>query len=276
MPPHRLHAPTLVGDSIGLTAMRSLLVTAVGDESDLGAALSSGADAIVIDLEGAIAGDDRAAARACAARFLNEAKSRRDSPTMIVKVSRLGGQETDRDLDAVMPGAPDAIMLPGSLGAASVQQLSVKLALREAMSGIDDGSTRILALATQTARALFGMASYRGASARLTALVWSADELSADLKAETHRDVSGAYVATYRLARDLMLFAAAAARVAAIDAAFPNVADSEGLRTEAEEARRDGFAGKIAMDPIQARIINEVFGSRSVPLTTRPPTGRAT
>ena len=256
--------------------MRSLLVTTVGDESQLAAALSSRADAIVIDLEGTIAGDDRAAARARAGQFVKEVRSRGESPVMIVKVNRLGGQETDDDLDAVMPGAPDAILLPGSLGAASVQQLSVKLALREALSGIDDGSTRILAVATQSAPALFGMASYRGASARLAALVWSADELGVDLKAETHRDVSGAYVAPLRLARDLMLFAAAAAGVAAIDAAFPNVADGEGLRVEAKEARREGFTGKIAMDPVQARIINEVFASRSVQVTKRPPTTHPT
>jgi citrate lyase subunit beta/citryl-CoA lyase len=73
-----------------------------------------------------------------------------------------------------------------------------------------------------------------------------------------------------------MLFAAAAAGVAAIDEAFPNVADGEGLRMEAKEARRDGFAGKIAMDPVQARIINEVFASRSVQVTKRPPTTHPT
>jgi len=65
--------------------------------------------------------------------------------------------------------------------------------------------------------------------------------------------------------------AAAAAGVAAIDTAFADVSDVEGLRVEAEAARRDGFAGKMAMDAVQAHIINEVLAPRSIPLTELGP-----
>ena len=58
-------------------------------------------------------------------------------------------------------------------------------------------------------------------------------------------------IGPYRLARDLTLLAATAARVPAIDAAFPDARDLEGLRAEALAARRDGFAGKMAIDPAQ-------------------------
>jgi citrate lyase subunit beta/citryl-CoA lyase len=163
-----------------------------------------------------------------------------------------------------MPAAPDAIMLPKSLGGASVQQLSAKLAVREAEHGLADGATKIIAEATDSARAVFGMASYRISSVRLIGLVWSAQSLSADIGAETHLDSSGAYAGPYRLARDLTLLAASAAGVAAIDAIFADVRDVEGLRAEAILARRDGFAGKLAIDPAQARVINDVFRSRSV------------
>ena len=56
--------------------------------------------------------------------------------------------------------------------------------------------------------------------------------------------------------------------MAAIDAVFPNIRDMEGLRAEALAARRDGFAGKMAIEPAQVGVINDVFPSRSTPLAT--------
>jgi citrate lyase subunit beta / citryl-CoA lyase len=235
--------------------VRSLLI-APADERRLAEALNSGADAIVIDLAGPAAAD-RAAARASAARFLEATRSPNAGPKRIVKVSPLDSGETDSDLDAAMAHAPDAILLPRSLGAASVQQLSAKLAVREADCALADGSTRILAVA-DTAHALFGMGSYRGASARLTAIAWSAASLRSDMGVATDPD-GGAYAGPYRLARDLTLLAAASAGVAAINTVFTGRDDKEALRAEALAARRDGFAGKIAIDAAQAAVINRIF-----------------
>ena len=64
----------------------------------------------------------------------------------MVRVSPLGDAETDADLDAVMGQAPFAIVLPKCLGGASVQNLSVKLAVREALFGLEDGVTAIIAV----------------------------------------------------------------------------------------------------------------------------------
>ena len=111
------------------------------------------------------------------------------------------------------------------------------------------------------------MASYRGSSARLIGLAWDADSLCADIGAERRRGGLGGADGPYRLARDLTLLAATAAGVAAIDAAFADLRDPNGLRAEAQAARRDGFVGKMAIDPLQARIINDVFPLRSIPLT---------
>ena len=116
--------------------------------------------------------------------------------------------------------------------------------------GLADGATRIIAVA-DTAQSLFSMGSYRGSSARLIGVAWSAESLRADIGAETDRDRLGDYLGAYRLARELTLLAATSARVAAIDAAFPDIRDLEGLRAEALAARRDGFAGKMAIDPAQ-------------------------
>jgi len=67
----------------------------------------------------------------------------------------------------------------------------------------------------------------------------------------------------------LTLLAATAAGVAAIDTAFADLHDKEGLRAEAVAARRDGFVGKMAIDPAQAAIIDEVFPSRIPPPAER-------
>jgi citrate lyase subunit beta / citryl-CoA lyase len=243
--------------------MRSLLI-APADKQRLAEALESGADAIIVDLAQA-APAERATARAAAARFLKDARGRLGGPVLIVRANALDSGETDTDLDAVMPSAPDAILLPGSLGAASVHQLSAKLAVREADFDLADGETRIIA-AADTAQSLFHMGSYRGSSARLIGVAWSSESLRADIGAETDRDRLGDPLGPYRLGRDLTLLAAASARVAAIDTVFLNIRDIEGLRAEALAARRNGFAGKIALDSAQVGVINDVFPSRSMPL----------
>jgi citrate lyase subunit beta/citryl-CoA lyase len=241
--------------------MRSLLI-APADEQMLAEALNSGADAIIVDLAQA-APAERPAARAAAARFVKEARGRLGGPVLIVRANALDSGETDSDLDAVMPGPPNVILLPRSLGAASVQQLSAKLAVREADFDLADGETRIIAVA-DTAQSLFNLGGYRGASARLLGVAWSAEALRADIGAETNRDPVGDPLGPYRLARDLTLLAATSARVAAIDTVFPNILDLEGLRAEALAARRDGFTGKIALDSAQVGVINDVFPSQSM------------
>ena len=248
--------------------MRSLLI-APADERWLAEALESGADAILVDLAQA-APAERAAARAAAARFLKEARGRGRGPARIVRINPLDSGETDSDLDAAMAGAPDAILLPGSLGAASVQQLSAKLAVREAKFALPDGETRVIALVDK-AQSLFHMGSYRGASARLIGIAWSAEALRADIGAETDRDRLGATLGPYRLTRDLTLLAATSARVAAIDTVFLNIRDLEGLRAEALAAQRDGFTGKIALDPAQVGVINDVFPPQSMTLAKGRP-----
>ena len=236
--------------------LRSLIIAPGDDEARLQAALESGADAVVIDL--LVAPGARAAARANAARLL--AKSPTLAPALMVRVSPLGDAETDGDLDAVMGQAPFVIVLPHALKD-GIQQLSARLAVREAFGGLEDGSTRIVAIA-DTAAALIGLAGARDMSPRLIGLAWDAEALRADIGAETCRDESGAYAGPYRLARDLTLFAATAAGVAAIDGASTGLRDPERLLAEAFAARRDGFAAMVAADPDQVRIVNEVFRAR--------------
>jgi citrate lyase subunit beta / citryl-CoA lyase len=258
MPPHRLDAPA-PRDGGGLVPMRSLLFVPGDDEKKLGKALASEADALIVDLEDSVAFAAKPAARRIAAAFLLEARQRAERPRLFVRVNPLDGGLVDADLDAVMRAAPEAIMLPKSLDGASVQQLGAKLAVCEAENGLADGATRILAIATETAGALFGLGSYRGCSPRLDGLAWGGEDLSADLGAETNRRPDGVYGGPYDLARTLTLIGAAASGVTPIDAVFTNLRDLAGLRAEAIAARRDGFTAKMAIHPAQAPIINGVF-----------------
>src|SRR5262249_1054478 len=88
---------------------------------------------------------------------------------------------------------------------------------------------------------------------------WGAEDLSADLGAEANRDTDGNFLDPYRLARALCLAGAAAARVDAIDTVYVDFRNDAGLLRECEDARRDGFTGKMAIHPAPVPAMNEVF-----------------
>jgi citrate lyase subunit beta/citryl-CoA lyase len=239
--------------------MRSLLFTPADSPKKLDKAMTSGADAVIVDLEDSIAFDGKARARESAAAFLKEAVAANPRPYLLVRVNGLQTGLIDADLDAIAPAKPDAIMLPKAEGGASVVHADAKLAVREAQNDLFDGHIKIVALATETAAALFLAGTFANASARLTGLTWGAEDLSAELGAQANRDAQGRFLDPYRLARVLCLAGAASARVPAIDTVYVDFRNSDGFRTECEEACRDGFLGKMAIHPAQVPIINEVF-----------------
>ena len=239
--------------------MRSFLFVPADSPRKLEKSLESGADAIIIDLEDAIAADQKEAARANAAAFIKGLPASSSRPPIFIRVNGLESGLTDADLDAVLPAKPYGVVLPKGEGGASIIHLDAKLTAREALHGLPDGAIKILALATETAASLFLCGTYRNASPRLTGITWGAEDLSADLGAETNRDEAGRFTSPYWLARNLSLAAAAAARVEAIDTVYADFRNMEDLRAEALEARRDGFTSKMAIHPAQVAIINEVF-----------------
>ena len=239
--------------------MRSLLFVPANDAKKLDKAMACGADALIVDLEDSIPAQGKANARTSAAAFISEAGKAEHRPRLLVRINGFATGLADADLDAVVPARPDAIMLPKAEGGADVVRTDAKLLAREAIAGLPDGSIRIVAIATETATALFLAGTYGGASARLEGLTWGAEDLSAELGAEANRDGEGRFLDPYRLARALCLAGAAAARVQAIDTVAVDFRNAAALRQESEEARRDGFTGKMAIHPAQVPIINEVF-----------------
>ncbi len=239
--------------------MRSLLFVPADSAQKLGKALGCGADALILDLEDSVAPERKEAARAGAAAFLAQTRPLQQRPRLIVRINGLATGLSDADLDAVVPARPDAVMLPKAEGGASVVHVDAKLCAREALNGLPEGAIQVVAIATETASALFVAGTYRNASPRLAALPWGAEDLSAELGAEASRDAQGKFLDPYRLARALCLAAAAAANVPALDTVYVDFRNEAGLRRECEEARRDGFTGKMAIHPGQVATINDVF-----------------
>ncbi len=244
--------------------MRSLLFVPADSPKKLDKAMTSGADALIIDLEDSIAGDRKQAARAGAAAFLKDAVAVKPRPRLFVRVNGLASGLTDTDLDAVMPARPDGIVLPKAEGGASLIHLDAKLTAREAIHGLPAGGIGVVAFAIETAQALFLAGTYADASPRLAGLTWGSEDLAAELGADASRDGDGHFFHPHLLARSLCLAAAAAAQVQAIDTVWADYRDADGLRREAEEAARIGFTAKLAIHPAQVAIINEVFAPETV------------
>jgi citrate lyase subunit beta/citryl-CoA lyase len=244
--------------------MRSYLFVPGDSPRKLEKGLASGADALLLDLEDAVAPDAKPKAREVVRDYLAANVKLENRPRLFVRVNALDTGMIDADLDAVMPAQPDGILFPKSRSGVDVAHLDAKLTVREALYGIDEGTTRILVLVTESAQALFGLANYRGASKRLDGMTWGAEDLSVDLGAETNRTTDGTYTDPYRLARAQCLIAAVNAEVAPIDSIYPNFRDLDGLRKEALNGRRDGFVGKMAIHPDQVPVINEIYTPSAV------------
>ena len=239
--------------------MRSYLFVPGDSQRKLEKSLSSGADALIIDLEDSVAPAAKGEARRISAGFLAEGGKEQSRPKLFVRVNDLSSGLTVEDLDAVMQAAPDGIVLPKAIGGNDVSHLAAILAVREAEFGLPDGATAIMAIGTETARSIFALGTFRGASHRLVGIAWGGEDLSADLGAETNRGSDGHYTDPYRLARSLTLMGATAAEVDAIDTVYTSFRDIEGLAAECRAARRDGFCAKMAIHPAQVPVINETF-----------------
>jgi len=239
--------------------MRSLLFVPADGGGKLDKAMTSGADAVIIDLEDSISPERKALARAAALEFLKSACAKPERPRLLVRINGLDTGMTDADLDAIVAGKPDAVVFPKAEGGSSVVHLDAKLTAREAIAAVPEGSIKILAQAVESAAGLFLAGTFLNASARLIGITWGPEDLSAELGAEANRDAEGLLTEPYRLARSMCLYGAAAAKLSAIETVYVDFRNSEGLRRDTEDARRDGFTGRLAIHPAQVPIINEVF-----------------
>jgi citrate lyase subunit beta/citryl-CoA lyase len=239
--------------------MRSLLFVPADGGSKLDKAFGSGADAVILDLEDSIAPDRKQAAREACLAYLKSVSGRPNRPRLLVRINGLDTGLTDADLEAIVPGRPDAILFPKAEGGESVVHVDAKLTAREAIAGLPEGAIKILAQSVESARGLFLAGTFRDCSPRLIGMTWGPEDLSSEVGAEANREVDGALTEPYRLARSVCLFGAAAAKVPAIETIHVDFRNLDALRRDTELARRDGFTGRLAIHPAQVPVINEVF-----------------
>jgi citrate lyase subunit beta/citryl-CoA lyase len=238
--------------------MRSLLFVPGDSERKLARAADVPADVLIIDLEDSVAATGKAAARALTAEYLaglDEAVRGR----AWVRINDLASPEANADLSAVMRHGPRGIVLPKCGGAAEVESLGHRLGSYEAEHELTVGATAILPVATETPASVFTLGGYAGCSPRLAGLTWGAEDLGAAVGASRVRDGAGGWTEPYRMVRALCLFAAHAAGVEAIDTLHADFRDQGGLARSCEQARRDGFGGKLAIHPDQVGTINRAF-----------------
>ncbi len=232
---------------------RSYLFVPADSEHKLEKAASAGADALIIDLEDSVTPAARPAARELARKHV----ARLDN--VWVRINPLHTSDAEKDLASVMPSAPAGVVLPKPRDGGDAQRLGRMLDDLEEEHGLSAGQTRILPICTERPDAMFALSSYVGATPRLDALSWGAEDLSTVLGASATRDRDGNWLPPYELARTLCLFTAAAAGVAAVDTVYTDFHDADGLKNYAHRARRDGFAGMLAIHPTQVAIINAAF-----------------
>ena len=236
--------------------MRSWLFAPGDSEKKMSKAADGAADVVILDLEDAIVPALKPLARTLVRDFLMANAARRER--LWVRINPLDGPWTRDDLAAVMPARPGGIMLPKANGRADVKALDAHLSEFEAANGIEAGSTPVIALITETAESMFHTGSYKDAP-RIAALTWGAEDLADSLGALSNRNSDGNFTFIYELARSFCLIGAATAGVPAIETIQADYRDLEGLRTRAEQVRRDGYRGMLAIHPAQVEVINAAF-----------------
>jgi citrate lyase subunit beta/citryl-CoA lyase len=223
---------------------RSWLFVPADSEKKVAKALDSDADAIIFDLEDSVVPAQKGAAR----EILKNLPQRSGGAQWWVRVNPIGSDFLKEDLKLIGVADLHGIVLPKAEGGWDIVEIAHHT-----------GNIPIHAIVTETPASLFAMLSYRDPSLPLAAMSWGAEDLSAALGASSKYDSDGALSFTYKLARSLCLAGAVAAGVQPVDGVFADFRDDEGLRAEAEAARREGFTGKLAIHPAQVAVINAAF-----------------
>lgn len=235
--------------------MRSWLFAPGDSEKKMAKCIASEADIALLDLEDSVVPERKADARKMVAEAIAGAA---DRSRVWVRVNPLSGDWTGEDLDAVVAAGPGGVFLPKAEGGNDVERLDAMLGEREAAAGIATGSTRVAALVTETAAAMFTTGTYDGAP-RLVAMSWGAEDLSSELGARAQRGSDGEYLPVFELARSMCLLGAVKAGVAPIETVQPEFRDLDKLGERARSVRAQGFRGMLAIHPAQVAPINEAF-----------------
>lgn len=227
-----------------------------GDRSAmLAKAAGRGADAVIVDLEDAVAPGAKDAARATLARWLDSLPPGGAGPQVWVRVNeaRPDGSPAAGDLDAAVHPAVRGVIQAKCESADALARLSDAIAEREAASGIAEGSVAVAAL-VESARGLAALPTL-AASPRVLRLQLGEADLAASLGMRPGPE--GLELLPLRV--QLVVASAAAGLDPPVGPVYTRLGDDDGLRATTQALRRLGFAGRAAVHPAQVRVINEVF-----------------
>jgi (S)-citramalyl-CoA lyase len=227
-----------------ILSLKSWLFTPATKADRFGRAAEVHADALIIDLEDAVALSDKQKARTAALQYLEQPAQGRLPCALRINapVTRTGIEDLHSLLES--SAAPDYIILPKCDSPAFIRM--VRTLLDQAAK-----DTEIIAL-IESAKAVEALPDIVGSEVRPVALMFGAADMAADLGAKTTWE-------TLFFVRSRIRQVAASAGVVVVDSPFFDIADLEGLKRETKAAEDLGFHGKAAIHPKQISIINEVF-----------------
>ena len=227
-----------------ILSLKSWLFTPATKADRFGRAAEVHADALIIDLEDAVALSDKQKARTAALQYLEQPAQGRLPCALRINapVTRTGIEDLHSLLES--SAAPDYIILPKCDSPAFIRM--VRTLLDQAAK-----DTEIIAL-IESAKAVEALPDIVGSEVRPVALMFGAADMAADLGAKTTWE-------TLFFVRSRIRQVAASAGVVVVDSPFFDIADLEGLKRETKAAEDFGFHGKAAIHPKQISIINEVF-----------------
>ena len=210
-----------------------------------------GADALILDLEDAVAPGEKDAARI----LVRGALTAYDYAgcEIIIRINPLGSGYTEEDIRAVVPLKPAMLMPTKVSSAKDIEIISAMMAEAERDHGMPEGTVGLLPL-IETAIGVENAYGIATADPRVKAIFLGAEDLSSDLQAvRSKENIEIIY------ARGRMVMAARAAGVDVYDTPFTDTNDEEGLRLDAEHARALGFTGKAVISPRHVEAVNAAF-----------------
>lgn len=211
-----------------------------------------GSDGLVLDLEDAVAAGEKDNARILVSRFLEQGEF--GDCEVTVRINATDTEYWTEDLAAITRSpALSGVRIPKVEGASTVKTVDEELSACEDKYGIPVGSTKIFCL-LESAKGIWNAYDIANASPRVAAIIPGGEDLVADLR--TSRSAGGTEL---EWARRMLIFAARAAGVDALDTVYPRVTDDAGLRRETEFIKQLGFDGKSVIHPNQIPIVHDVF-----------------
>ena len=208
-------------------------------------------DGLVIDLEDAVSASEKDSARVLVREVLRRGEFGRCEVTV-----RINGLDTEfwrDDVAAVVSSGVSGIRAPKVENPRTVLDLDEEISAAEEKFGVKHGGTKIFCL-LESARGVWKAYDIATASPRVTAILPGGEDLAADLR--TSRSKEGTEL---EWIRRMLIVAARAAGVDALDTVFPHVADDEGLRRETAFVKQLGFDGKSVIHPNQIPIIHDIY-----------------